>query len=59
MLFLISLNKKAEYIPEILSGFGHNVGTQLHDNAASGSAADGHVEEDFRVRHAGGWDVWA
>jgi hypothetical protein len=36
---------------EILSGSGSNIGEKLEDDASSRGAADGHVEENSRVRH--------
>jgi hypothetical protein len=36
---------------EVLRGLGHLVGVQLHHDPARRGAADGHVEEDARVRH--------
>lgn len=39
---------------EVLGSLGNDVGTKLHDDAAGGGAADGHVEENLGVGH----DVW-
>lgn len=36
---------------EILSGSGGDIGIKLEDDASSGLAADGHVEENLRVCH--------
>lgn len=37
---------------EVLGGAGSDVGVELHHDAASRLTADGHVEEDLRVRHS-------
>jgi len=36
---------------KVLGSPGNDVGLELHDNATSGGTANGHVEENFRVRH--------
>ena len=37
---------------EVLGGAGSHVGIELHHDAAGRLTADGHVEEDLRVRHS-------
>jgi len=37
---------------EVLGGAGSDVGVELKHDPAGGLAADGHVEEDLRVRHS-------
>jgi hypothetical protein len=39
---------------EVLGRLGHDVGAQLHDDAAERGAAGGDVEEHARVGHFGG-----
>ena len=36
---------------EVLGRLGHNVGAELHDNATSGAASNGHVEEHLGESH--------
>jgi hypothetical protein len=38
---------------EIIGGERSRVGVKLHNNTAGGLAPDGHVKENFRVRHFG------
>lgn len=34
-------------LAKVLSRLGDNIGTEFHDNAASGLAANGHIEKDL------------
>jgi len=36
---------------KVLASFWNHIGAQLHDNATSGSSANGHIEKYFRVGH--------
>ena len=48
ILVTLALGLEAE-LPEVLSRLGHDVGTQLHDDAADDLAIGRHVEIDLRV----------
>mmetsp|Transcript_37546 Transcript_37546/g.97103 ORF Transcript_37546/g.97103 Transcript_37546/m.97103 type:complete len:224 (-) Transcript_37546:24-695(-) len=44
--------------PEVLRGLRDNVRPELHDDAASGGTANGHVEVDLGIRHAASGEAW-